>query len=217
MTRKIHQALKFAPCMPVLDDIWHGVPADRPFDERVVRFALEVAGTAGRVLDLGCGDGRLAARLAEAGADVAGIDPSTEALERARQAHPGLQLVPPEPDGRLPFADNSFDAVVCVNVLEHVADTQSLMSEARRVLVPGGRLAVAVPWHGRLKSALIALTSFERHHDPLQPVLRFYTARSLTRLSREFGFDQVRVRASGGLPLNRETLLAQARRGSLAA
>jgi ubiquinone/menaquinone biosynthesis C-methylase UbiE len=202
------------------DQIWQTVPADRPLDERVLRFALDVvaqAGTQPRVLDLGCGDGRYAARLAAAGAEVTGVDPSKEALERARREHPDLELVSPERNGRLPVADNSFDALTCLNVLEHVADTQLLLSEAQRVLVPGGRLVVAVPWHGRLKNGAISLTSFERHHDPLQPVLRFYTSRSLRRLLEELGFEHLRLKGIGGFPFARETLLAEARRGSLSA
>ena len=71
-----------------------------------------------------------------------------------------------------------------------------------------------MPYHGILKNVLVALRSFERHHDPLEPVLRFYTRRSLGRLLRDFGFDEVRLTAAGGLPHLRETLLARARRGA---
>jgi SAM-dependent methyltransferase len=201
--------------MPLVDDIWQRVPAGRPLDEQAVGFALDVVGTAARVLDLGCGDGQLAARLAAAGAAVTGVDPSEAALERARKANPELDFAMPRADDSLPLADSSFDAVVCVHVLEHVADTQMLVSEARRVLVPGGRLAVAVPWHGRLKNVAIALGSFERHHDPLQPVLRFYTPRALRRLLEEFAFDRIWLKGTGGFPFARETLLAQAQRGTL--
>jgi ubiquinone/menaquinone biosynthesis C-methylase UbiE len=200
----------------VHDEIWAGVPEDRPLDPHALELAVAEAGAEGlRVLDLGCGDGRLAAELDRAGARVTGLDPSEVALERARRAHPGLELARPAPDGSLPFADSSFDAVVCAHVLEHVADTQRLMSEARRVLAPSGRIMIAVPWHGRLKNVAIALGSFERHHDPLEPVVRFYTAASLRRLLSGFGFDEVSVRGAGGAPFFRETLLGRARRRSL--
>jgi ubiquinone/menaquinone biosynthesis C-methylase UbiE len=167
------------------------------------------------VLDLGCGDGALAARIAEHGAKVTGLDPSPTALERARRRYPDLELAAPGPDGALPFPDAAFDLLTCVNVLQHVADTQRLLSEARRVLSPGGTLAVVVPWHGRLKNSLIALGSFERHHDPLEPVLRFYTERSMRSLVVALGFDPIVFRGAGGLPLLRRTLLVSARRGSL--
>jgi ubiquinone/menaquinone biosynthesis C-methylase UbiE len=96
-------------------------------------------------------------------------------------------------------------------VLQHVADTQLLLSEVRRVLRPGGAIAIAVPWHGRVKDAVLSLTRFERRHDPLEPVLRHYTPRSLRDVLDQLGFDQIVLRAAGGAPFWRETLLARAR------
>jgi 2-polyprenyl-6-hydroxyphenyl methylase/3-demethylubiquinone-9 3-methyltransferase len=164
------------------------------------------------VLDVGCGDGGPAAELAKHGARVTGTDPSAVALELARRAHPELELIKTEPDGRLSFDDSSFDAAVCLHVLEHVADTQLLLSEVRRILVPGGIIALAVRCHSRLKNVAIALAAFERHFDPLEPVLRFYTRRSLTRALTLLGFGEVELRTRGGVPFLRESLLARALR-----
>ncbi len=141
---------------------------------------------------------------------VTGLDPSEVALELARAAHPGLQFARPAGDGSLPFSDASFEAVVCINVLQHVADTQRLMSEARRVLAPGGALAIAVPYHGRLAGTWTALTSFERAYDPLEPTLRFYTRRSLAALLDQFGYGRVDFDFVGRMPFFRRTLLARA-------
>jgi SAM-dependent methyltransferase len=181
------------PSVTVHDEIWASVPDDRELDDsqrEVVLAALETEQrkqVRPRVLDLGCGDGRFTALLASTGAQVSGVDPSRTALERAHAAYPYLDL--------------------------HVADTQALLSEARRVLVPGGQLLVSVPWHGRFKNVLIAMRGFERHHDPLEPVLRHYTARSLRSLLSELGFDDVSTYAGGGPPLLRRHLFARTRRG----
>jgi 2-polyprenyl-3-methyl-5-hydroxy-6-metoxy-1,4-benzoquinol methylase len=200
--------------MAVHDEIWRELPHEHRVPEahvqvrRLLETRLHDAGRGeGRLLDLGCGDGTLAGRLAEQGALVTGVDPSPAALERARQAHPELSFAEPTADGRLPLADASFDVVTCVHVLEHVADTQSLMSEARRVLGPGGLLIATVPYHGRVQTALVALTAFERHFDPLEPVLRFYSARSLRALLEAFAFERVEAGARGGPPLRRHTLI----------
>ena len=201
--------------MTLHDEIWRHLPEERPRDPHARAFALATVAGAERVLDLGCGDGCLAAEIAATGSRVTGVDSSEAALDRARARHPELELARPGDDGSLPFADGSFDAIVCVHVLEHVADTQRLLSEAWRVSSPGGNLAVAVPWHGRLKNLAIALRSFERHHDPLEPVLRFYTPRSLRDLLTALGFNDVAVRGAGGVPGFRETLLARARRHSV--
>jgi ubiquinone/menaquinone biosynthesis C-methylase UbiE len=164
-----------------------------------------------RVIDVGCGQGPLVKLLADLGCRVTGVDPSAVALEAARKRWPDLDLVQIE-DSRLPFDDSSFDVATCTHVLEHVLDTQTLLSEIRRVLAPRGLLLLTVPYHGRLKNLAIALGSFERHYDPLEPVVRFYTRRSLRDLLDAFGFAEVDVEARGGRPFLRETLVAKARR-----
>ena len=83
------------------------------------------------------------------------------------------------------------------------------------MLVPGGLLVVGGAVPRALQSALTALTSFERHFDPLEPVLRFYTAGSLRALLRDFGFERIEVSGRGGPPLLRETLVGTGRRAGL--
>jgi ubiquinone/menaquinone biosynthesis C-methylase UbiE len=205
------------------DEIWRGLPAERVAASEAHEHVLQSLETRlhdagrgeGRLLDVGSGDGTLGARLAGQGAFVTGVDPSPAAVERARVAHPDMAWEPPAEDGRLPAPDASFDVVTCVHVLEHVADTQTLMSEVRRVLVSGGIVLVAVPFHGRFKGAVTALTSFERHFDPLEPVLRFYTARSLRALLEAFAFERVETAARGGAPLMRRTLTGLGRRAGI--
>lgn len=110
-----------------------------------------------RVLDLGCGEGRHVhgAFLAEAGPDVVGVDLSPQDLAVARERLDTLRegadtdnrlaaLVGADAL-RLPFADDSFDAVICSEVLEHLADYRAALAEASRVLRPEGLLCVSVP------------------------------------------------------------------------
>lgn len=93
------------------------------------------------VLDLGCAGGFMAEALARRGAVVTGIDPAAEAIAAAR-AHArgaGLRISYDVGVGEaLPYADAGFDAVVCVDVLEHVADLNKVLAEVARVLRPGG-------------------------------------------------------------------------------
>jgi 2-polyprenyl-6-hydroxyphenyl methylase/3-demethylubiquinone-9 3-methyltransferase len=93
------------------------------------------------VLDLGCAGGFMAEAMAARGATVTGIDPAAEAIEAARRhaADGNLNIRYDVGIGEaLPYADASFDAVVCVDVLEHVADLGKVLSEVVRVLRPGG-------------------------------------------------------------------------------
>jgi hypothetical protein len=80
------------------------------------------------------------------------------------------------------------------------------------VLRRGGRLLVTVPFHGRVQGALVALTRFEAHFDPLGQHLRFFTRRSLTSTLDAAGFEAIDVRPWGGPPVLRRGLVARAQR-----
>jgi SAM-dependent methyltransferase len=186
------------------DELWELVPARAgPPPEHLSRFVREL-GDVGRALDLGCGDGRLGSELRAA--ELTAADVSSVALERARRRLPEAVLVELEPDAPLPFPDSSFDLVLCAETLEHVRDVQGLLSEARRVLSPGGTLALTTPAHGRLDGLDVLVRGFERRFDPLSPHLRFLTRRSLRALLDDLGFEVASLRRERG------SLLAVARR-----
>jgi SAM-dependent methyltransferase len=196
------------------EDVWASAPEDpEPWAwERRRALLLAEARPGERVLDLGCGAGRFVAALRDAGADPVGVELAEAALERARRTAPGADLRLVAPDGSLPLDHGSVDLVWCSEVLEHVPDTAHLLLEVRRVLRPGGRLLATVPFHGRVKAALIAIARFDAHFDPLGGHVRFYTRSSLTATLERSGFDAVRVRPWGGPPLLRTALTARAAR-----
>jgi SAM-dependent methyltransferase len=103
-----------------------------------------------RALDVGCNTGPLLIPLRRQGFDVVGIDISQDdVLQAARYLRErGL------PDGalsvadgtRLPFRDHSFDLILLVDILEHTDRPEQIVSEAKRLLVPGGTAVATVPW-----------------------------------------------------------------------
>jgi ubiquinone/menaquinone biosynthesis C-methylase UbiE len=196
------------------ESLWEGVPAGLEPPEFALRrrFLLEHVSAGERVLDVGCGEGWFASELARAGARVVGIDVAETPLLRARERDPGLNLGLTDADGPWPIEDASLDAVWAGETIEHVADTAGWLSEARRVLRPGGRLLLSTPAHGRLRVLALALSrrAFEAHFDPRADHLRFYTRSGLTRLLSEFGFQEVSVHAAAGPPGARRLLLARA-------
>ena len=187
------------------EDLWARLPDDlQPPDLALrTRFMLANVRAGERVLDLGCGAGDMTAELARAGAEPVGVEVAQAALARARARHPELRFCATPIDGPLPFADGSFDVVWASEVIEHMADTARWLSEIRRVLVPGGRLALTTPGHGRLR---LAIGGIERYSEPLGDHLHLYTARSLRRVLEELGFGAVQVRGAGGPVLLRRLL-----------
>jgi 2-polyprenyl-3-methyl-5-hydroxy-6-metoxy-1,4-benzoquinol methylase len=97
---------------------------------------------AGRLLDVGCYDGQFAANVVGA-RGVVGVDVALSAL-RAAQGR-GLLCVRAQLERALPFADHSFATVLAAEVIEHVFDTQAVLSELARVVQPGGWLVVTTP------------------------------------------------------------------------
>lgn len=134
------------------------------FQARLATVA-PVGGGPLQILDAGCGGGLVTVALARHGHNVTGIDPAAGAVEYAHSSAgaQGLQELAHFHRGSiytLPFADSSFDAVVCSDVLEHLTDLPSALREMRRVLRPGGLLLVDTI-HRTLLSYIIVILGLE--------------------------------------------------------
>ena len=145
----------------------------------VVSRTLEPGGSP-RILDAGCGGGRVLTDLLPLG-EVVGLEPSARSREVAA-ARSGADVV----DGTLetmPFEDAVFDLAVVLDVLEHLEDDQAGLRELGRVVRPGGRLLVTVPASPRMWSRLDELS----HHH------RRYTSRTLRGAADASGWQLARL------------------------
>jgi ubiquinone/menaquinone biosynthesis C-methylase UbiE len=95
-----------------------------------------------RVLDLGCGRGGVVELFWKEVKLAAGLDPDSPSLSEHRAA--GMPVIRGVGE-RLPFGDSSFDLVVCVWVLEHLEEPETMLREVRRVLSPGGHFLFLTP------------------------------------------------------------------------
>jgi SAM-dependent methyltransferase len=93
-----------------------------------------------RLLDVATGPGALAAEAAKRGARPVGIDLSPKMVELARRLHPAIDFREADVE-HLPFADDTFDAVVCAFGLGHFPRPQVAVAECVRTLLPEGRIA----------------------------------------------------------------------------
>jgi SAM-dependent methyltransferase len=107
-----------------------------------------------RILDLGCGDGHLAVRIAALGAQVTGVDASAEMVAAALAL--GADAVVGNAEA-LPFADQTFDAVFSNAVLHWVRDQDAMMREVHRVLRPGCRFVAEFGGQGNIAAIRVAL------------------------------------------------------------
>jgi SAM-dependent methyltransferase len=108
-----------------------------------------------RILDLGCGTGHLAAKLAAAGVEVVGIDSSPDMVARARQSYPGIRF--DVGDARdFAFAE-PFDAVLSNAVLHWVREPERVIRCVARALKPGGRFVAEFGGRGNVATLLSAL------------------------------------------------------------
>ena len=106
-------------------------------------FLAVVPGPGALTLDIGCGEGRVGRELARRGHHVIGLD-GAPALARAALTHEdGFPAVAADA-AALPFADDCCDLAVSVMALQNVDDLDSAVSEAGRVLQPGGRFVFAI-------------------------------------------------------------------------
>jgi demethylmenaquinone methyltransferase/2-methoxy-6-polyprenyl-1,4-benzoquinol methylase len=181
-------------------------------DRRWRRAAAEaVVRPCDKVLDSCCGTGDLAIASAKAGGKVTGIDFSKPMLERARRKAPELEWV--EGDAlALPFADGSFDAATVGFGVRNLSELDRGLREMRRVIRPGGRLAileitrprgllapfyrlwfdVLIPAAGKILPGGSAYTYLPAS------VRRFPDPEGLAKLMDEAGFGEIRWRLFAG-------------------
>jgi SAM-dependent methyltransferase len=156
----------------------------------------------GRVLDLGCGSGRVAAGLRERGNVVVGVDAAPEPGTAARLD----KLVVADLDAGLPpeaAAEGPFDTVIAADVLEHLRAPDRLLRELHGVCTADAVLIASVPnighWYPRVR---IGLGRFDYDHRGILDAthMRFFTWRSFARLAYRAGWRAER-RSATGLPL----------------
>jgi SAM-dependent methyltransferase len=157
---------------------------------RVIRAELDrlALPARARILDAGCGSGRTLEELTDYG-EVAGIELNSDAAELARGR--GLGEVQVGRLEALPWADEAFDLITCLDVIEHVPDDVTALGELRRVARPGGWLLVTVPAYQALWS----------RHDEANHHYRRYSRSMLRGAARSAGWQVQRLSSFNSLLL----------------
>ena len=148
-----------------------------------------------RLLDLGCGEGRHAiSAYMVRNLEAVGVDLSLQDLEITRERF--AQFVEPENENKslvisvargeqLPFAGQSFDKVICSEVLEHIPHYHGVIREISRVLKTGGIAAISVP---RYFPEWVCWKLSDAYHEVEGGHIRIFDARDLSRDVESAGF-----------------------------
>jgi SAM-dependent methyltransferase len=179
-----------------------------------LRTHLGALQNGGRILDVGAAQGLHVSVLRSSGYDAHGVEPWPEAVELADAVARALGVDPAVVgEGEaLPFESGSFDLVIMVSVLEHVADPDRTLAEANRVLRPGGGLYLSTnsalcprqpeirrfpcfSWYPDSVKRRIMTWARDKHPGLIgytsMPAMNWYTPRSLGRALRRAGFGEL--------------------------
>lgn len=180
-----------------------------------------------RVLDLGCGNGRLVRQLPFDPSTYKGVDISEELIAIARKENPDHDFQKIDTEGVLPLSDASFDVVVSIAVLHHLTPRMAhqMLTEARRVLRPGGVLIVTAwdLWNKkrmpfllhtwlRGKLGLAADLPFRADSETYMRPCYWWRKGSLLRVAKGAGFSIVEEGLTRGKKGERRNIFIVARR-----
>jgi SAM-dependent methyltransferase len=146
-----------------------------------------------RILDLGCGDGQLTARLAAQGVEIRGIDASAAMVAAARQRGVVAEEAPAE---QLPSPDATFDAVFSNAALHWIRGQDAMMAEVHRVLKPGGRFVAEMGGHGNVAAIRVGLIAVLEKHGfgEVEDGVNYYpTPEAYSRRLERHGFKVGRI------------------------
>jgi len=188
------------------NDLWR--PFERPNQpapHRVAELLRRHVFPGAHCLDVGCGDGRVGRLVTDHGGTYVGVDISERAVAATRER--GFEAWHVEGSDTLPFSDQSFDVVLCLEVIEHILFPDRTVREILRVLRPGGVLIATTPnvayWRRRLDLALLGRWNPFGYSLAVErpwgdPHIRFFNPGSLRRLLLEVGFAPVLVGGHSG-------------------
>jgi 2-polyprenyl-3-methyl-5-hydroxy-6-metoxy-1,4-benzoquinol methylase len=157
------------------------------------------------ILDIGCGNGFIAARLSELGHSVTGVDSSTSGIGVARTAYPKtrFEICSIYDDVLGNMVETPVDCVVSLEVIEHLFYPKVLFEQSHRVLKSGGYLIVSTPYHGYLKNlAISVLGGWDRHFGVHWDGghIKFFSKATLEQMAHDAGFKNPRFCFVGRLP-----------------
>jgi len=179
---------------------------DHHYDERRGRryythlstHILDALPRTGKLLDIGCGTGLFVEKYVGDGRSAVGLDISRKMIERARRRCGACDYTVGTGE-RIPFCDETFNAVSSLLVFSYVRDPEAMLQEAYRVLKPGGAIAICTLGKKLLTMGIPAIYHIGEKMNVRHVVMknfgeRYYDREEMHQLFTQAGFSDVRVK-----------------------
>lgn len=156
-----------------------------------------------RILELGCGNGYFSNALTNAGHEVTALDDSETGINIGRSNFPQVRFIKANIYslfGNTELASGYFDAVISLEVIEHLQYPRELLKVAKNYLKEGGQFIISTPYHGYFKNLALSLfNKWDNHFSVSWDVghLRFFSSKTLKKMLEQEGFFNIRFKYSG--------------------
>ena len=172
-------------------------PRGRCYHTHISTSIMSALPKGGKLLDIGCGTGLFVERYIEAGGSATGLDISRKMIEQARRRCIACDYTIGTGE-KIPFCDNTFDAVSSLLVFSYVKDPQTMLNEAYRVLKPGGKIAVCTLGKKLLTRGIPAIYHISEKMKVNHVVMKnfgehYYDREEMDNLFTQAGFSDILV------------------------
>ncbi len=173
-------------------------PRGRCYHTHISTYIMSALPKGGKLLDIGCGTGLFVERYIEAGGSAIGLDISRKMIEQARRRCVACDYTIGTGE-KIPFCDNSFDAVSSLLVFSYIKDPETMLNEAYRVLKPGGKIAVCTLGKKLLTRGIPAIYHISEKMNVNHVVMKdfgehYYDREEMNYLFTHAGFSDIFVK-----------------------
>lgn len=178
-------------------DIHYDLPRGRCYHTHLSQHVMQSLPKNGHLLDIGCGTGLFVEKYMENGGSAVGLDISDKMLCRARHRCTGSDFTVATGEC-IPFSDQSFDAISSLLVFSYVKDPHAMLTEAFRVLKPGGALSIGTLGKKLLTKGIPAIYKISEKINVTHYVMgdfgeRYYNEEEMFDLFSSAGFVDIKV------------------------
>jgi len=170
----------------------------RCYHTHISTYIMSALPKGGKLLDIGCGTGLFVERYIEAGGRAIGLDISRKMIEQAQRRCIACDYAIGTGE-RIPFCDNSFDAVSSLLVFSYIKDPETMLNEVYRVLKPGGKIAICTLGKKLLTRGIPAIYQISEKMNVNHVVMkdfgeRYYDREEMDDLFTHAGFSDILVK-----------------------